>query len=115
MKPQKPLMPGSTKGTRHAFFVILCLVCFFVALLIPTVGQRPFDEFGNFRQRRRAPSSDQAAGKSYGEYTFVRTIYDSPQRGRSGGYYGYSGGTWTHDHPGADNNFLVGLPAGAGA
>ena len=107
------MKPQTNTKTRPAFFGVLCLLCLFVAL-IPTVGQRPLDEFGNFRQRRRAPSSDQPAGKSYGEYTFVRTIYDSPQRGRRGGYYGYSGGTWTTDYPEADNNFIVGLREWAG-
>src|ERR1043165_10119555 len=79
------------------------------ALLIPTFGQRPFDEF---RNRRRAQSLQQEqSGVSYGEYTFIRTIYDSPARARRG-YYG--GGTWTTDYPEADNNFIVGLREWAG-
>ena len=109
-QPQK-----GTKGTRtkQAFLLVFSLLCFFVALLIPTEGQRPSDDFSNFRQRRRAPSSAPAAGKSFGEYTFVRTIYDSPARSRRG-YYGYGGGTWTTDYPEADNNFIVGLREWAG-
>lgn len=88
------------------------------AILIPTVGQRP-DDFQNFRQRRRTDSmqQQQQSGASFGEYTFVRTIYDSPARGRRGygGYgYGYGGGTWTTDFPEADNNFIVGLREWAG-
>src|ERR1051325_3624660 len=80
-----------------------------IALLIPTLGQRPFDEF---RNRRRAQSLQQEqSGVSYGEYTFIRTIYDSPARARRG-YYG--GGTWTTDYPEADNNFIVGLREWAG-
>ena len=83
------------------------------ALLIPTVGQRPFDEFGNFRQRRRPTSETPQAGASFGEFTFVRTIYESPMRGYGRrGYYG--GGTWTTDYPEADNNFIVGLREWAG-
>src|SRR5262245_34945215 len=78
-------------------------------LLIPILGQRPFDEF---RNRRRAQSIQQGqTGTSYGEYTFIRTIYDSPARARRG-YYG--GGTWTTDYPEADNNFIVGLREWAG-
>lgn len=80
------------------------------ALLIPTVGQRPFDDFGNFRQRRRPQAVQQPTGPSFGEYTFVRTIYDTPPRGygrRSGS------GPWT-DYPEADNNFIVGLREWAG-
>jgi len=81
-----------------------------VGLLIPTMGQRPFDDF---RQRRRPTSDAQPGGPSYGEYTFVRTIYNSPMRGRRGyGYYG--AGTWTTDYPEADNNFIVGLREWAG-
>src|SRR6185369_1695146 len=81
------------------------------ALLIPTVGQRPFDDF---RQRRRPTSSNQPSGASFGEYTFVRTIYDSPSRGYGRRGYGYGGGTWTTDYPEADNNFIVGLREWAG-
>jgi hypothetical protein len=81
-----------------------------VALLIPTVGQRPFDDF---RQRRR-PEAAQASGASFGEFTFVRTIYDSPSRGYGRRGYGGGGGTWTVDYPEADNNFIVGLREWAG-
>ena len=74
------------------------------------LGQRSFDDF---RQRRRPTSSPQQAGASFGEFTFVRTIYDSPTRGYGRrGYYG--GGTWTTDYPEADNNFIVGLREWAG-
>ena len=113
MNPWKP--QKGTRGTKakQAFLVAFCFMCFFVALLIPTEGQRPIDDFSNFRQRRRAPSSAQATGRSFGEYTFVRTIYDSPARSRRG-YYGYGGGTWTTDYPEADNNFIVGLREWAG-
>ena len=93
---------------------VLCLLCLLVALLIPTVAQRPFDEFGNFRQRRRPTSDAPPSGASYGEYTFVRTIYQSPMRGRRGAYGYYGGGTWTTDYPEADNNFIVGLREWAG-
>ena len=69
-------------------------VLLLVALLIPTLGQRPFDDFQNFRQRRRPQAQQQQqSGPSFGEYTFVRTIYDSPARGRRGYGYGYGGGT----------------------
>jgi hypothetical protein len=93
---------------------ILCFLCLFAALLIPTVAQRPFDEFGNFRQRRRATSDPSTSGASFGEYTFVRTIYQSPMRGYGRRGYGYGGGTWTTDYPEADNNFIVGLREWAG-
>jgi len=90
---------------------ILLPTILLVLLLIPISGQRSFEDF---RQRRRTESQQEQTGRSFGEYTFVRTIYDSPTRGygRRGGYYG--GGTWTTDYPEADNNFIVGLREWAG-
>jgi hypothetical protein len=86
------------------------------ALLLPTIAQRPNDAFQNFRQRRQRPQSfpQQQSGASFGEYTFVRIIYDSPARGYGRRGYGYGGGTWTTDYPEADNNFIVGLREWAG-
>ena len=96
--------------TRRVFKLGFALLVF-AALLVPSMAQRPFDDFTNFRQRRRPPSTPaDDSGPSFGEYTFVRTIYDSPRGGR--GYYG--GGTWTTDYPEADNNFIVGLREWAG-
>lgn len=94
------------------FLKILILPALLTALLVPSVAQRPFDDFGNFRQRRRPIASAQEGGPSFGEYTFVRTIYESPFRGY--GRRGYGGGTWTTDYPEADNNFIVGLREWAG-
>jgi hypothetical protein len=94
--------------TRH-FKRILLPTALLAGLLIPTLGQRPFDDFRN--RRRGQPPQQEQSGVSYGEYTFIRTIYDSPARARRG-YYG--GGTWTTDYPEADNNFIVGLREWAG-
>ena len=80
-------------------------------LLAPIAAQRPFDDFRNFRQRRPPQSKAEASGPSFGEYTFVRVIYESPYRGYG---RGYGGGTWTTDYPEADNNFIVGLREWAG-
>src|SRR5215467_12959381 len=96
---------------RRIFKVLVFPTLLIAALLIPSLAQRPFDDFNNFRQRRRSTPSQQDGGPSFGEYTFVRTIYDSPARGRRS-YYG--GGTWTTDFPEADNNFIVGLREWAG-
>ena len=97
--------------TTH-FKRLILPVALGAALLIPTVGQRPFDQF---RQRTRPQSAQQEqSGVSLGEYTFVRTIYDSPARGYGRRGYGYGGGTWTTDYPEADNNFIVGLREWAG-
>lgn len=79
-------------------------------LLAPIAAQRPFDDFRNFRQRRPPQSKAETSGPSFGEYTFVRVIYESPYRGYGRGY----GGTWTTDYPEADNNFIVGLREWAG-
>src|SRR5829696_2466231 len=95
-----------TSKVIKALIILLVLS----ALLIPIAGQRPFDDF---RQRRPTSSPQQQTGPSFGEFTFVRTIYDSPARGYGRrGYYG--GGTWTTDYPEADNNFIVGLREWAG-
>ena len=99
--------------TRRVFKLGFALLVF-AALLVPSMAQRPFDDFSNFRQRRRPTTTNEPAAKSYGEYTFVRTIYDSPQRGYGRRGYGYGGGTWTTDYPEADNNFIVGLREWAG-
>jgi len=98
--------------TIRLFNRLILPLLLLAALLIPTVAQSPFDNVGNFRQRRRPTSTNSSAGTSFGEYTFVRTIYDSPSRGRRA--YGYGGGTWTTDYPEADNNFIVGLREWAG-
>src|SRR5690349_3038025 len=92
---------------KSRIFKVLILLLVLSALLVPIVGQRSFDQF---RQRRRTPPTQPSSGPSFGEYTFVRTIYDSPRSGR--GYYG--GGTWTTDYPEADNHFIVGLREWAG-
>ena len=91
-------------------FVIAILIV--VALLIPTIAQSQFDQFGNFRNRRRPTTTNTDTGASFGEFTFVRTIYESPFRGY--GRRSYGGGTWTTDYPEADNNFIVGLREWAG-
>src|SRR5688572_6145098 len=80
-------------------------------LLAPIAAQRPFDDFRNLRQRRPPQIKPEASGPSFGEYTFVRVIYESPYRGYG---RGYGGGTWTTDYPEADNNFIVGLREWAG-
>jgi hypothetical protein len=78
-------------------------------LLVPTSAQRPFDDPGSFR-RRPTLVRPEASGPSFGEFTFVRTIYDSPYGG-----YGYRRrGSWAIDFPEADNNFIVGLREWAG-
>jgi hypothetical protein len=75
-------------------------------LLAPIAGQRRPGGFEEFRTRPPSVMPD-ATGPSFGEYTFVRAIYDSPYRGRRGG-------TWATDYPEADNNFIVGLREWAG-
>ena len=100
--------------TTRLFKRLILPILLLSAVLIPTAGQSPFDNFGNFRQRRRPTSTNSQSGASFGEFTFVRTIYDSPSRGYGRRGYGYGGGTWTTDYPEADNNFIVGLREWAG-
>ena len=99
--------------TTRIFKRLVLPLLLLTALLIPAVAQRGSDDFSNFRNRRRPTSDPVAQGDSFGEFTFVRTIYQSPMRGYGRrGYYG--GGTWTTDYPEADNNFIVGLREWAG-
>src|SRR5206468_5416782 len=78
-------------------------------LLAPAFAQRTFDDPGSFRQRPTLVRPE-ATGPSFGEFTFIRTIYDSPNYG-----YGYRRrGTWATDYPEADNNLIVGLREWAG-
>src|SRR5688572_2688679 len=93
-------------------FKVVLPVMLLAALLVPSVAQRPLDQFGNNFRNRRPPSSSAPEGASFGEFTFVRTIYQSPFRGY--GRRSYGGGTWTTDYPEADNNFIVGLREWAG-
>ena len=78
-------------------------------LLVPTLAQNPFDDYRSFRQRPTLVRPV-ATGPSYGEFTFIRTIYDSPNYG-----YGYRRrSSWATDYPEADNNLIVGLREWAG-
>jgi len=98
--------------TNNSFMRFIPTTLLLALLLVPIAGQRPFDDFRQRqRQRGEARQVDQS-GASFGEYTFVRTIYDSPSRGYGRRGYGY--GTWTTDYPEADNNFIVGLREWAG-
>ena len=95
--------------SRGLKFVVVSLVLL-SALLVTSVAQRPLNNLNIFRGRRRLTSDTAGNAPSFGEYTFVRTIYDSPR-----GYRSYGGaGTWTTDYPEADNNFIVGLREWAG-
>ena len=76
-------------------------------ILIPALAQNPFDDYQSFRQRPTLVRPE-ATGPSFGEFTFARTIYDSP-------YGSYRRrGMWAVDFPEADNNFIVGLREWAG-
>jgi hypothetical protein len=105
-------MENGKREMINRVFKSLLPALLLAALLIPTVAQSQFDQFGNFRNRRRPTTTNTDTGASFGEFTFVRTIYESPFRGY--GRRGYGGGTWTTDYPEADNNFIVGLREWAG-
>src|SRR5436190_20837171 len=78
-------------------------------LLVPTFAQNPLDDYRNFRQRPTLVRPE-ATGPSFGEFTFIRTIYDSPNYG-----YGYRRRSmWATDYPEADHNLIVGLREWAG-
>jgi hypothetical protein len=88
------------RGRRLAVSILVLLL-----LIVPTLAQDPFNDYRSFRQRPTLIRPE-ATGPSYGEFTFIRTIYDSPNYG-----YGYRSrrGSWATDYPEADNNVIVGL------
>ena len=93
----------SHKQRRRLLVSILLL--FF--LIVPTLAQDPFSAYRSGYQRPTLVRPE-ATGPSYGEFTFIRTIYDSP-------VYGYrSRQTWSTDYPEADWNLVVGLREWAG-
>src|SRR5947208_16957713 len=55
-------------------------------LIVPTLAQDPLTDYRSFRQRPTLIRPE-ATAPSYGEFTFIRTIYDSPNWG-----YGYRRG-----------------------
>jgi hypothetical protein len=91
------------KAPKIRIRLSLPAVLLLLLVLVPSFAQRSFDDF---RQGRRPPSAAEATGPSFGEFTFVRTIYDSPYRRRNS--------NWAVDFPEADNNFIVGLREWAG-
>src|SRR5262245_35155881 len=103
---------SETMKTRRIQISRLAVGTFLICLLliptvIPTVAQSPFDDYRQFRQRPTLVRPE-ATGPSFGEFTFIRTIYDSP-------YGSYRRrGMWAVDFPEADNNVIVGLREWAG-
>jgi len=97
--------PSLIRVRRLGISVLVLLL-----LVGPTLAQDPF---GNFRGGYQRPTliRPEATGPSFGEFTFIRTIYDSPNWG-----YGYRRGmgAWSTDYPEADNNIIVGLREWAG-
>ncbi|HEU5237952.1 MAG TPA: DUF4159 domain-containing protein [Pyrinomonadaceae bacterium] len=90
---------------RFPLKVIVCTILLCL-LLVPSVAQNPFDDY-SFRQRPTLVRPE-ATGPSFGEFTFIRTIYDSP-------YASYRRrGMWATDYPEADFNLIVGLREWAG-
>src|SRR5580765_3218296 len=68
--------PRTSRNLAHR---VLLPALFLSLLLIPTLGQRRLDGLGGFRPRQRENvRPPEPAGPSFGEYTFIRTIYDSP-------------------------------------
>ncbi len=101
------LLNGSLRRSSHRAPKALLAALLLSLVLIPITAQRRPRGLGNFPPQMSDRPTVEETGPSFGEYTFVRTIYDSPFRGRRGG-------TWATDYPNADNNFIVGLREWAG-
>jgi len=93
---------------RRSFALKMLLAALLFSLvLIPTAAQRQgLEGLRGSRPRPRESVSAEATGPSFGEYTFIRAIYESPSHS---GYNRRRNGTWDTDFPEADSNFIVGL------
>ena len=70
-----------------------CLCFIFFLLLLSVSGQ---SRLGS------VPRHNPESPRGPGEFTFVRTIYNSSD-------YGYRGGSWAVDFPEADDHFIIGV------
>lgn len=98
MSDVKSVRQSLMNARRLGISIILLLL-----IITPTFAQDPF---GGYRQRPTLVRPE-ATGPSYGEFTFIRTIYDSNG-------YGYRRQMWSTDYPEADHNLIVGLREWAG-
>src|SRR5215212_6132562 len=69
-------------------------------LMLPAPGQSRLGAVPHYDRDHRHENKP-------GEFTFVRTIYNSP-------FSGYRNGMWAVDYPEADNHFIVGVRDWAG-
>ena len=90
-----------------AFFLVLLVLL----TLLPGMGQQPLSGFenGNVTSRYH-PTALPNKSNIFGEFTFVRVMYDSPHSP----YNQWFGGAWRVDYPEADENFTEGIHAWAG-
>src|SRR5687767_12436094 len=96
---RKMNQPARLKTPRRLALKVTLSGLLVSALLMPTLAQSPFDDERSFR-RRPTLVRPEATGPSFGEFTFVRTIYDSPY----GDGYRRPRYRWNTDFPEADNN-----------
>ncbi len=97
---------STTRQIVAAFFVTLLVL----VTLLPSLGQQPLSGFedGNVTSRYR-PTQLPSKSNIFGEFTFVRVVYDSPHSP----YNQWFGGAWRVDYPEADENFTEGIHAWA--
>ena len=84
---------------KQLIFAIMALL-----LILSASGQTRMGGGPGRDERKQPVSSKRQASKGPGEFTFVRTIYGSPFRGRRGGW-----GSWATDFPEADHHFILGV------
>lgn len=106
LRKSMPTARSSNIFMRPTFFIMMCVL----SLLVPaaaTRAQSSRQAFGGLRNRLRLPPGPRPSTTDYfGEFTFVRTIYNSPYT------YGYS--RWTTDYPEADEHLITGIREWAG-
>jgi hypothetical protein len=105
------MISGNTTTRRQAVAVLLVALLVLLTLL-PSMGQQrsPALDGGPSTRltRARGPADN---GNPFGEFTFVRIVYDSPHSPYN---YGF-GGAWRVDFPEADLNFTAGIYEWAGS
>ena len=89
---------------------LLLLVVLLPLVLLPATGQRRgLEGLGGGASQRSVPAVI-SSGRSGGEFTFTRLIYQSPYSP----YGRRMGGSWAVDFPEADNHFITGIREWAG-
>ena len=95
---------SSNTTTRRQAVAVLLVALLVLLTLLPSMGQQRSPAFDGGPITRLPRARGLASnGKPFGEFTFVRIVYDSPHSPYN---YGF-GGAWRVDFPEADQQLFV--------